>query len=352
MKVAMFPSPSGSAFWRMIDPAKYMKKKGLDVRIVDSGINEAVCEWADVLVIHNCIDKKGIALLYAYQQEKGKKIVSDWDDFMVADESNPNKKLHEAKQFPEVSQVVLKISDMVTVSTHYLKEKYQPYNNNVVVLENSMDLKRWDCPKKKNTSGFIRIGWAGSLTHFNDLAMIEEPLKRVLREYPNTQLVIVGDLRFNQMFEGYNKEVMLGVPFDYWPEKLNGLQLDIGLAPLVNTEFNRCKSNIKWQEYSIAKVPGVYSSIVYSQTTSHVTFDGNIGMTAENRQQWYQCLKNYLECPNLREDIADHAYSMVYMQYDLSKNVDLWVEAYLKLTHQPKKSKIKTSSIDQTPDSK
>lgn len=334
MKIVMFPSPSGSAYWRMIDPAKYLRKKGLEVKIAENGITEEICKWGDVFVLHNCIDMRGIALLYAYQQEKGKKIVSDWDDYIIASKSNPHKKTHDLKKFPQISKQVLAISDLVTVTTEYLKEKYLKYNKNVVVLQNSMDLERWDKPKKKNTSGFLRIGWAGSLTHLKDIAMIEEPLKRILKEFPQTQLVIVGDMRFREMFEGYNKEVMLGVPFDYWPDKLNGLQLDIGLAPLVDNEFNRCKSNIKWQEYSIAKVPGIYSSIVYEKTTSHIIFDGNIGMTADTKEQWYQSLKNLIVCSNLREDIADHAYSVVGMEFDLKKNINEWYDAYSKLTQQ------------------
>jgi glycosyltransferase involved in cell wall biosynthesis len=283
-------------------------------------------------VLENCVNKEGVALLYAYQQEKGKKIVSDWDDFIYANESSPHKKLHEITQFPEVSKIVLEISDMLTVTTDYLAKKYAQYNKNIVVLENNMDLERWDIPKKNNTSGTIRIGWAGSLTHHDDLKLIEKPLKKILREFPHTQFVFVGDMRFIEMFEGYNIEAMLGVPFDYWPDKLNGLQLDIGVAPLLDNEFNRCKSNIKWQEYSIARVAGIYSPTVYQKTSSHVTFDGNIGMIANNEQQWYMCLRNYVICEQLRKDIADRAYSFVHMEFDLEKNIDRWVEAYSKLT--------------------
>ena len=179
----MFPAPSGSAYWRMIDPAKYMRKEGIDVQIVDSGINDEIAKWADVYVLENCIDMRGIALLYAYKQKYKKKIVSDWDDFFRADDSNIHKKLHEVKQFPEISEVVLKISDMLTVTTEHLRRKYLEYNDNIVVLENNMDLERWDRPKKENKSDHVRIGWAGSLTHIEDLRLIEKPLKKILREF-------------------------------------------------------------------------------------------------------------------------------------------------------------------------
>jgi len=328
----MFPAPSGSAFWRLIDPAKYMNRKGFEVQISLDGLNKDIAEWADVYVLENCVDKEGIALLYAFQQEYGKKIVCDFDDFIIANKSNPNKKLHEVSQFPEISRILLKISDMVTVTTEYLAKQYKKYNNNVVVLPNYMDLERWDQPKKKNESDTLRIGWAGSLTHLEDIKMVERPLKQILEEFYNVQLVLVGDVRFKEMFKGYNVEVMLGVPFEYWPDKLNNLQLDIGIAPLVDNEFNRGKSNIKWQEYSISKVPGIFSPTVYEQTSSHVTFDGNIGMIAENEEQWYRCLKNYIICKNLRDDISAHAYSFLVQEYNLERNIKQWVDAYNKLT--------------------
>jgi len=128
---------------------------------------------------------------------------------------------------------------------------------------------------------------------------------------------------------------MLAVPFDYWPDKLNGLQLDIGIAPLVDNEFNRCKSNIKWQEYSIARVAGIFSPTVYQSTSSHVTFDGKLGMIAENQEQWYRCLKNYIICKPLRKDIANHAYSFLYQEYNLEKNIHRWIKTYRKLTQRP-----------------
>lgn len=328
----MFPAPSGSAFWRMIDPAKYMRKRGVEVKIATEGITENIAIWADVYVVENCINKEGIALLYTYQQVNGKKIVSDWDDFFLANKSSPHKKLHEVTQFPEIAQVVLRISDMVTVTTDYLKSCYEKYNDNIEVLPNMMDLERWDKPKKENKSKFLRIGYAGSLTHVEDLKLIEKPLKKIMREFPFVQFVCVGDPRFSSMFKGFNAEFMLGVPFDYWPDKLNGLQLDIGIAPLVDNEFNRCKSNIKWQEYSIAKVPGVFSPTVYSKTASHIVFDGNIGMIAENEEQWYLCLRNYIICKNLRKDVANHAYSFVKAEYNLEKSIGKWLLAYSKLT--------------------
>jgi hypothetical protein len=153
-----------------------------------------------------------------------------------------------------------------------------------------------------------------------------------MKEFKNTQLILVGDTRLGELFTGYNVDCMLGVPYEFWPMKLGGLALDVGLAPLVDNKFNRCKSNIKWQEYSIAKVPGIFSEIVYGQSTHHIHFDGVAGMTATTQDQWYMNLRNYIICENLRLSVVSHAYSIVKSEYNLGNNIGEWIEVYNKLT--------------------
>src|SRR5262249_40415023 len=117
---------------------------------------------------------------------------------------------------------------------------------------------------------------------------------------------------------------MMGVPFDFWPTKLHSLRLDIGLAPLRDTEFNRCKSRIKFYEYGIAAIPGVFSPTVYQEKM----FDGHFGMIAENPDEWYKSIKNLILYPELREEIGRAAYGYVKARCDLKKHIVEWDKAY------------------------
>lgn len=329
MNIAMWPNPSGSRFWRLEDPAKYLQRKGIDARIITTGITEDIAKWADIYVLQGTVDKEGIALLYTYQQEFGKKIVVDQDDLPEIEDDNPHKKEHEATNALEITKILLEIADMVTTTTEYLADRLRKYNKNVVVLPNSLDLERWDIPKLTNNSKReIRIGWAGSITHLKDLESIVKPLTRLLKENNKVKLVLCGDPRLKDLFPGLNVECMLGVPFEFWPSKLSGLRLDIGLAPLRNSEFNKCKSPIKFYEYSIMKIPGVYSPTVYNFRG----FDNKFGMICYSQNQWYHCLKNMIEYPILRQDIVSNAYPYVKTRKGLKKNINLWVKAYKSLT--------------------
>jgi glycosyltransferase involved in cell wall biosynthesis len=336
MRIIAWGNDSGSRHWRLTDPFKYLANKGHEVVLSTHAINDIELDWADVIVLQSCTDKDGIALARKYQVERGKKIVVECDDGLVLNDDSPFKESHTKMDAKFVISRTMEIADMVTTTTYYLADQLRVYNDNVTVLPNSMDLDRWELPYLKNDTGKIRIGWAGSITHLEDFKMIVAPLKKIAKEFKNVQFIIIGDPRVAELLDGCQVEMMTGVPFDAWPSKLYSLRLDIGLAPLTNTFFNKCKSNIKWMEYSIASVPGIFSPIVYSFPND--PFDGIYGQIAENEDQWYRCIKNYIISPELREDIAKKARSCVTTSHTMKTNGHLWLQAYESLTKPEKKS--------------
>lgn len=329
INIAAFPNPSASRHWRLESPFKYLNKTNeFDARVIEGGIKEPVLQWADIIITQGAVDKKGIALIHAYQKELGKKYIVEQDDQIEVEKNNPHKKHHDITDASQVIKTSMNIADMVTTTTKHLQRRLKKHNENVVVLPNYLDLETWDLsPKHNNTSDRIRIGWAGSITHLDDLQSIAPIIKKILDDFPNTELVLVGEPRAADIFEGYKVECMLGVPFEAWPKKLHSLRLDIGIAPLRTTSFNQCKSNIKFLEYSIAKIPGVYSKIVYGYNK----IEPRRGTIAYDDNQWYWGLRNYIYSENLRKDVASNAYSFVKSWYNIEKEVDQWAEAYKSL---------------------
>lgn len=324
MRILMWGNSSAASDWRLRDPAKYLRRLGHEAYVSDEEITEKACQWADVYVVSSVVNKNAIAMLYEYQQTKGKKIVVDCDDYFQLNDDSPFQIEHDITDASEVIKRTMQIADLVTVATNRLAYHVQDLNKNVAVLPNYMDMERWDLPKVHNSSDTIRIGWAGSMTHLNDLKGIVEPLKRICAEFPQVRLIFIGEQRIANDLEGCPIECMLGVPFEVWPARLNGLQLDIGLAPLLPTEFNKCKSNIKYLEYAIAEIPGVYSNIVYE----HKGFDPKFGLVADKPEQWYRSIKHLIMYPERRKDMRDDSYSLVKRKYDLEKNIHKWAESY------------------------
>jgi len=313
MKIAVWTNPSAAAYWRLIDPLRRMK--GFDVRIIESGITEEIAKEADIYVLQSCVDMEGIALLYQHQQENGKKIVVDTDDYLELNEDNPHAIEHKIANAKEIIIKTLEIADAVTTTTDYLANKLKKYNKNIYVLPNYMDMERWAGRVSRNTSSKVRIGWVGSMTHKADIELVAEDLKKVL-DRGKSELVLVGDIRFREVFKGYRVESMLGVPFGVYPMKLRGLQLDIGIAPLVDNEFNRCKSNIKALEYGLLGIPAVLSDV-----EPYKSFGDFVSTN------WVERLNELVENKELRLKEGKKLQEQT-SEYDLSKHVKKWEEVY------------------------
>lgn len=325
MKIAGFPNQSGSRYWRLEDPFAYLRRLGHEAEVVtDEGISDRICQWADIIVLQSTVSKEDITCAYAYQQMHGLKIVADADDlFDLLEDDNPNKLDHDKTDAKAVIGKTLQIADLVTVTTPYLREQLLKYNDNIEILPNYMDLKRWDLPIYENDSKEIRIGWAGSMTHVKDFELVVEPLKRILKRYPKAKLIILGDPRIADLFKGFPVETVLGVDFDAYPARLHSLRLDIGIAPLRDSEFNKGKSNIKALEYGICKIPAIFSPTVYQGSVC--------GVIARTKTEWFESLNSYVLDAKLRKADGQEAYTWVKENYNLEEKIRKWEKAYRRL---------------------
>ena len=93
------------------------------------------------------------------------------------------------------------------------------------------------------------------------------------------------------------------IPFEQayvrFVKRMFSLNLDIALAPLEDNEFNRCKSNIKWLEYSSCAVPGIYSDLPPYAKDIQSGKDGFL--VGSSKKEWVQALE-FLIC-NKKERI-------------------------------------------------
>lgn len=320
----MYTNSSASAQWRLQDPAKYMD---FEIRFPQGGIKEEDIQWADCVTLQGCVDKDAIAMI-AYYKDQGKKLVLEQDDRIVVEDDNPHKKQHEVTGASKIIEITAGMADMVTCSTPYLASNLKQYNNNVVVLPNYMDMKRWDLPKHANTNpNQIRIGYFGSITHLEDIKMILPALHKIYKEFPNVMFVFVGDPRIADLMEGLPSEVMMGVPFDGYPAKLHSLSLDIAIAPLRDSEFNLNKSAIKFYEASIANYPMVASDTIYKWEIEH----NKTGLLSRDINDWYINLKRLILDKELCKELATSAYKYVKESKDLEKRIYKFNDAYNSL---------------------
>lgn len=215
-------------------------------------------------------------------------------------------------------------ADLVTCTVEPLAKEFRKINPHVEILPNLMDFSAYPkvemAPNKKP-----RIGWQGGVSHFEDLKFIKPVLEKVASR-SDLDFIYYGDRRLGNMFleiPGYQHQEW--VPINVYPYKLACQNFDIGLAPLVDNLFNRCKSAIKYFEYSMVGVPTIASNIPpYSDVISNEVD----GILVDSENEWIEAIQRLLDNPALRKRIASNAYENVYQNYNADKSAHLWIKAY------------------------
>jgi O-antigen biosynthesis protein len=279
----------------------------------------------DIIFPQGIVDLSVLVSLIEMKKEYGTKIVTDFDDMMVVGKDNPHYKEHQVLDAVNILTSFSKHCDLLTTTNEYLAKQLRKLNPNVKIVPNYIDLDYWQLPIQRNNDR-VRIGYVGSITHMKDIQMIVPALKKILKKYKDkVELILVGDYRWRDLFKNFtNVEVILGIPFDNYASRLNGLRLDIGIAPLRDNEFCLSKSHIKWYENTIAGAVTIASPTVYDRVIRH----GENGFIAKNTEEWIKYLSLMIEDSTLRENVWHRAYDEVTGSYSLEKHAHEWEQVY------------------------
>jgi len=217
--------------------------------------------------------------------------------------------------------------DLVTTTTDLLADVLRQFNPKVAVLPNCVDLKRWQKVDLKPHDDF-RIFWAGGSSHFEDWQILGQVMPEVMKKFPQVTLVLMG-----VKFEGLLKNLPQDrVEFHLWednlsyPYKCSMLGADLCLIPLVDNEFNRCKSAIKWIEQSALGVPSVVSYVspyaeIYDGENAMMVHDNDIAA-------WIHAISIMIEDNVVRAQISGAAERYVTEHFDIRKRAIDWLNIY------------------------
>lgn len=186
------------------------------------------------------------------------------DDLLSFDSDDPEYGPHVAS----LTQLV-QAAALVTVSTESLRERLGDIAS-ATVVPNMLHDRMWTAPVEtersdRGASGPLRLLYAGTRTHAEDLAILREAVLRVRDEGGvEIELEVIGGERPGPGQDWYRR---LDVPkgdhvyprFVRWLRS-NASRWDMAAAPLVDSSVNRAKSDLKFLEYSALGLPGIYSA--------------------------------------------------------------------------------------------
>lgn len=219
-------------------------------------------------------------------------------------------------------------ADVVIVSTPMLQDVLGNYNENVVVFANYLDDRLWSFRPpilKASPDTPIVIGYMGTPSHRPDLHYITPVLLNLLRQYPGIRLRFWG-IQPPAELCSYPQVESISCQFPSYEEFAAFFQTqsaDIFIAPLRDNIFNRCKSPIKFFEYTALGVPGVFARLEPYDVVEH----GQNGLLAYSPQEWEYAIVQLMENPAIRYELAVNAQETVRKKWLLSQNAFRWAKA-------------------------
>ena len=321
--------------YRVLNKAEQLRKHGFAVKVVNlSDFQLSMAQNASHIIIYRSPVSPELLRLCHLAKEYGKPVFFDIDDLVFdtvyTDQLSYTQGLNSVEKGNYDAGVrnygyMLKNCDGAITSTNQLQEELYKYQSKVLLNRNlaSDDLIAISSQYIKDysqISDIVKIGYfSGSISHNENFELIKPAIKQLLTKYSNVQLHIVGILDIPQDMKPFENQI---ITHDYvdW-DKLPALisEVDINLAPLVNSIFNRAKSEIKWIEAALVKVPTVASKI---GAFSDAIIDGETGLLATD-DEWFDKLEALVLSTELRQEIADAAYQDVLENCTLSKKDEM-----------------------------
>jgi hypothetical protein len=232
------------------------------------------------------------------------------------------------------------IADGMVVSTPYLKKVYSEYQKNITVIPNHLPKFIWGdifpAHEYYDEDRKLRILWAGSQNHFSHKQMTpnvkggdfgEELLKYIRGTCHIYDWYFVGAIP-HELEDIKDKLCFLGWKhiFEY-PGAVKNIEPDIAIAPLIDSEFNRCKSNIKMLEFVALGCPAVYSN---TEPYKYAKCKAN------SDEEMIDYIEKMATDINFRATVFNRDYGTVKDQiwWEENENVRKYINSYLGLFNQ------------------
>lgn len=243
---------------------------------------------------------------------KNKKVIFDFDDAIY---------ISTVDQQAEAKTIsMLEAADLVITSCPVLNDFSRKVNKNSKIITSPVDGKKIFPAFKKESA--ITIGWMGSEWTSKYLSVLE-PVFNLLSQKYKFRLLLVGAnklLKFN--CETKHEEWRLESENRYLNE------MDIGIMPLSDNEFEQAKGGFKLFQYMAAGKPILASPVGINKD---IVLQGENGFLCATEADWYNSLSYLIENETERIKMGERGREVFEEKYSLDVCVVTLIENLKKL---------------------
>lgn len=257
----------------------------------------------DICIVQRTViyeENTALELIRFLRKNKIRLIIDSDDAFGKIDKNHHEYDLLQKKD--KVLRLLMKNADGIWFSTDNLAADYKDINVDKFIIPNGLDPRLWVSKYTNTNERFrdkkIKFVYMGTATHDYDFYEVIYPaLQELNKKYSDRfSLTIIGAVRHAPRDNWIDiVHVPLGEHkypnFVRWfVQFCNNNDFDVGLAPLFNSDFNNCKTDIKLLDYIGAGILPVVSNI---EAYNKIEEINNIAITSNN-DSWYATLENII----------------------------------------------------------
>lgn len=350
MRVLVMPADvAGCGHYRLMFPAAHLASLGHDVIVVPpvnanqgSGFSAHMVgdkmvdvklpvEDVDVLVVQRLAHVLHVQTVPLLRQ-KGIAVVVDMDDnlSMIHPKNVAFAQYHPrspTKFSYKAAEQICRDATYVTVTTPALLRTYAGHGRGQVLYNYVPD--RYLDIEPTRTDQQPVIGWPGNtISHPADLLTCGKSIEALMMEGFRFKVVGAPNGVQQQLRLSRPPESTGSVQMSLWPWTIAN-NIDVGIAPLESSEFNRGKSHLKLIELNSVGIPYVASPRdAYRQYHKD---SGGAGFLADSPKDWYSNIKLLMTDESLRKELGakGRAYAETQtVEANSWRFLEAWTRAY------------------------
>lgn len=247
----------------------------------------------------------GPAIAERLLARSGVPYVYDFDDAVWVRYVSPANSYLSYLRFPGKTATLCRLARHVLAGNAFLRDYALQYNPAVTVVPTTIETATYR-PLPVRAPHRPVIGWTGSYSTEQYLALVRPALERLRARY-DFKLVVVGGGTFTAQ----------GVEVEHRPwrsatEVADLADFDIGIMPLPDAQWERGKCGLKALQYMALGVPVVVSPV---GCNTEIVEHGRNGFLAATSGQWQELLGRLLEDATLRLALGEAGRKTVEASY-------------------------------------
>jgi len=223
-------------------------------------------------------------------------------------------------------------ADLIISSTEFLKQQLLEFNQNIIVVENTMsNLHLKEASSIGSTFNILITSNDNlKLTHFRkDFIKCLRDLKKEYRD--RIKLIFLGKFTNIENLDILADSYYDRVPPDDYIDFLKSNNINLGLVPLGGDEdketliSHSCKSNIKFLEFANFGIAGIFSNVEPYKNIINM----EDGIVVNNTYgEWYNAIKKLIENPERCLSLVKNSQVKVRDNYSKKISMDKWFNIF------------------------